>query len=276
MASDIVYELKGVSYSYMGRFSALDKIDLTIHRGERIALLGANGSGKSTLLMILAALIFPDAGSTKFLDKELIEDSFKEDSFRRFFRSRVGIVFQNSDIQLFNSSVEEEVSFGLLQLDLPKEEISARLEKYMALMNIAHLRDRNPQYMSIGEKKRVAIASILAMEPEVMLLDEPSANLDPRTSRQLINIISGLREKGYTIITSTQDIHIAHEIADRAIVLSEEKRIVQDTNIYDVLQDKSFLERHNLAHIHAHKHDGKVHVHPHEHPSHDHPHTDNL
>jgi len=276
MASDILYELKGVSYSYMGRFKALDKIDLIIHRGERIALIGANGSGKSTLLMVLAALIFPDAGSTKFLDKELIEDSFREDSFRRFFRSRVGIVFQNSDIQLFNSSVEEEVLFGLLQLDLSKEEASARLEKYMALMNIAHLRDRNPQYMSIGEKKRVAIASILAMEPEVMLLDEPSANLDPRTSRQLINIISGLKEKGYTIITSTQDIHIAPEIADRAIVLSEEKQIVQDADICDVLQDKAFLEKHNLVHVHAHKHDGKVHIHPHEHPSHDHPHLNSL
>jgi cobalt/nickel transport system ATP-binding protein len=272
MANENVYELRGVSHSYLGRFPALVEINLNICKGEKVALLGANGSGKSTLLMVLAGLIYPKDGISKFSGKELKEDSFLDASFQKDFRRRVGIVFQNSDIQLFNSNVEDEMLFGLLQLKLSREEISSRLKKYMELMDIAHLRDRHPQYMSVGEKKRVAIASVLAMEPEVILLDEPSAGLDPRTCRKLIDTIAELGDKGYTVVTATQDVHIVPELADRAIVLSEEKRVVQDGSVSDILQNNEFLEKHNLIHVHAHRHEGKVHVHPHEHPSHDHPH----
>jgi cobalt/nickel transport system ATP-binding protein len=273
MQDDIIYRLKGISYSYADKFPALESVSLEVKRGEKVALLGANGSGKSTLLMVLAGLIFPKVGSASFSGKELVEDSFQDNKFRALFRSKVGIVFQNSDIQLFNSNVGDEILFGLMQLGLPKDIMAARLEKYLALMDIVHLRDRHPQHLSVGEKKRVAIASVLAMEPEIVLLDEPSSGLDPRTTRKLIDTIMEIEAKGRTIIVSTQDTHIIHEVADRVIVLGEDKRVARDADICNILDDKAFLERHNLIHIHAHRHDGKVHVHPHEHPSHDHPHS---
>jgi len=272
MTSEMLYEITGISYSYLGRFTALKEIDLKVGKSDRIALLGANGSGKSTLLAVLAGLLFPDKGSVRFLGRDLKEESLQDPAFRRFFRTSVGIVFQNSDVQLFNSSVEDEMLFGLTQLDLSGGEISGRIERYMELMGIAHLRDRHPQYLSIGEKKRVAIASVLAMEPDVLLLDEPTSGLDPRTTRHLIDAMASFSKEGRTIITSTQDIHIVPEIADRVVVLSEDKRIAKDASSEDVLKDSAFLEEHNLIHTHAHKHKTETHVHPHEHPSHDHPH----
>ena len=272
MDSEILYEIRGVSYSYLGRFSALNNIGLDVNKSERAALLGANGSGKSTLLLLLAGLIFPGAGSARFLGREMREESFADDAFRRLFRSRVGIVFQNSDAQLFNSTVEDEVIFGLAQLGLSGEESARRFKKYTDLRDIGRLKDRHPQNLSIGEKKRVAIASVLAMEPDVILLDEPTAGLDPRTSRHLIEAVCAFGEEGATIITATQDIHIVQEVADRVIVLGEDKRIAKDSSAEEILADTAFLEEHNLIHTHAHKHKGVIHVHPHEHPAHDHPH----
>ena len=272
MTNEILYELNNVSYSYLGRFPALCGIGLTIMTGERAVLLGANGSGKSTLLAVLAGLFFPREGNVKFLGRNLVENSFADKDFQKFFRSRVGIVFQDSDIQLFNSNVEDEILFGLTQLGLSEEEMKRRLEKHLDLMKIGHLRERHPQYLSIGEKKRVAIASVLAMEPDVILLDEPTSGLDPRTTRHLIDAIAGFSEEGRTIITSTQDIHIVPEIADRIVILSEDKRIVRDGRAPEVLLDRKFLEEQNLVHAHAHKHAGAVHVHPHEHPDHHHNH----
>ena len=272
MGSEILYEIRGVSYSYLGRFSALQNISLDVKRPEKIALLGANGSGKSTLLLLLAGLIFPGAGSARFLGHEMREESFADDAFRRLFRSRVGIVFQNSDSQLFNSTVEDEVAFGLAQLGLSSEEAGRRFKEYTDLMDIGRLKDRHPQNLSIGEKKRVAIASVLAMEPEIILLDEPTAGLDPRTSRHLVDAVSAFSERGATVITATQDIHIVPEIAERAVVLGEDKSIAKDGPAGEILKDAAFLEAHNLIHTHAHIHKGTIHVHPHEHPSHDHPH----
>jgi cobalt/nickel transport system ATP-binding protein len=250
----------------------LSGVSLDIKKGERIALLGANGSGKSTLLMVLAGLVFPGGGTTSFFGKEFNEDSFREASFQKRFRSNVGIVFQNSDIQLFNSNVEDEILFGLFQLGLPDEVRRLRLDKYKALMDISHLTGRHPQYMSAGEKKRLALASVLAMEPEVLLLDEPTAGLDPRTTRHFIDTIYASNSRQRTIITSTQDIHIVPEIADRVIVLSERKSIAKDGDVHTVLNDRTLLEAHNLIHAHVHEHKGLTHVHPHEHPDHHHEH----
>jgi len=272
MGDEFVYDIKKVSYAYLDAFPALCGVDIRISKGEKIALLGANGSGKSTLLLVLAGLLFPGAGSADFFGRALTEEGFADPVFREFFRTRVGIVFQNSDIQLFNSNVEDELLFGLAQLGMGKSEMDARLEKYLDLMNIRHLRGRHPQYLSIGEKKRVAIASVLAMEPEIVLLDEPTSGLDPRTTRSLIETITKLGNEGRTIITTTQDIHIVAEIADRIIVMSEGKRIARDGAAEEILKDRSFLEEHNLVHAHVHKHDGTVHTHPHDHPSHDHSH----
>ena len=272
MKNDAAFDIKDLSYSYLGRFNALHKINLEIAAKERIALLGANGSGKSTLLLVLAGLVFPSEGSVKFFGEELREESFVTPAFQKNFRSRVGIVFQNSDIQLFNSNVTDELLFGLLQLGLRKDEIDRRVTRYTDLMEIGLLRDRNPQYLSAGEKKRVAIASVLAMEPEIMLLDEPTAGLDPKTTRHLIDAISVFGREGRTIVTTTQDIHMVPEIADRVIVLGEDKGIVRDGPAEEILNDTEFLVLHNLVHTHAHKHKDTTQVHPHEHPSHDHSH----
>lgn len=272
MADKLLYELKGVSYSYLDKYAALRDVNLRINAGERVALLGANGSGKSTLLQLLAGLAFPGSGTVNFDGGILREEGLLDPVFQKMFRSRVGIVFQNPDIQLFNSTVKDEIAFGLLQLDLPADEMSARLADSMSLMAIEHLKERHPQYLSIGEKKRVAIASVLAMEPEIFLMDEPTAGLDPRTTRHLIETIVKLSEKGKTIITATQDIHIVGEIADRAVVLSEGKMIVRDGDICGVLKDSDLLEKHNLIHSHIHTHEGKIHVHTHEHPDHHHTH----
>jgi len=273
MGNELIFEIKNASYSYLDKYSALKNIDIQIKKGERIALLGANGSGKSTLLLMLAGLIFSNSGNVKFLENVLTEEKVSDEKFRSLFRRSVGIVFQNPDIQLFNSNVKDEILFGLLQLGLPEDEINKRLEKSLSLMAIEHLIDRHPQYLSIGEKKRVSIASVLAMEPDIILLDEPTAGLDPRTTRHLIDAINKLSEKGKTMITATQDIHIVPEIADRAIVLSEEKSVVRDGHVRETLQDKDFLEKHNLIHSHVHTHEDKTHIHPHEHPDHHHPHN---
>ena len=273
MENNAVYELNNISYSYSGRFGALKDVDLKINKGEEVALIGANGSGKSTLLLILAGLFFPDSGSIKFFGEDLKEDSFDTPPFQKSFRSKVGIVFQNSDIQLFNSSVDDELMFGLTQLGLPRPEIDRRLKEYVDLMDIGHLLQRHPQQLSIGEKKRVAIASVFVMEPEIILLDEPTSGLDPRTTRHLIDVIRHFSEKGCTIITSTQDLHIVSEIADRLVVMGEDKRKVRDGNAEEILGDLAFLEAHNLIHSHLHKHAAMAHTHPHGHPSHDHTHN---
>ena len=272
MENKTIYELKDISYSYAGRFAALKSVDLKIDKGERIALIGANGSGKSTLLLVLAGLFYPDTGSVKFMGEDLREESFNSSLFQKNFRSRVGIVFQNSDAQLFNSSVDDELIFGLTQLGLSSTEIKRRLDEYIGLMDIGHLMQRHPQQLSIGEKKRVAIASVFVMEPEIILLDEPTSGLDPRTTRHLMDAIAKFGQKGCTIITSTQDIHIVPEIADRVVVMGEDKRKVRDGVAEEILKDTPFLETHNLVHSHAHKHKDISHVHPHGHPSHDHIH----
>ena len=272
MENNTIYELNAVSYAYAGRFEALKEVSLKVTAGEKIALIGANGSGKSTLLLVLAGLFFPNAGDIKFSGTDLKEESFNDPSFQKSFRSRVGIVFQNSDVQLFNSSVDDELMFGLTQLGLPQVEVDRRLKDYTDLMDIGHLLKRHPQQLSIGEKKRVAIASVLVMEPEIMLLDEPTSGLDPRTSRHLIDAIRKFGDKGYTIITSTQDIHIVPEIADRLVVMGEDKRKVRDGKSEEILKDLPFLQTHNLIHSHLHKHDDVAHLHPHGHPSHDHSH----
>jgi len=272
MTDEFLYEVKGVSYSYLNRFPALADINLKIKKGERLVLLGANGSGKSTLLMLLAGLLFPGKGSVKFSGKELTEESLTDKAFQRSFRSSVGIVFQNPDIQLFNSNVEDEVLFGLNQLGLPAPAKAGRVEKYLSLMEIGNLRNRHPQYLSLGEKKRVAVASVFAMEPQALLLDEPTAGLDPRTSRHLIDAVIAFADRGGTVITATQDIHIVLEISDRVVVLGENKMVSRDGAAGEVFNDRRFLEANNLVHVHAHGHKNMVHVHPHEHPSHDHPH----
>jgi len=260
-----VFELRGVRYSY-DSLVAIDNVSLAVEPGKRVALLGANGSGKSTLLRLLDALYFPDSGSILFHGDALTRDRFDGDRFAFDFRRRVGLVFQNPDVQLFNPTVFDEVAFAPLQLRWPKDEIRRRVYEALDSMEILHLRDRPPHRLSGGEKKRVALASVLILDPEVLLLDEPTAALDPRSQSQIIDLLIGWGNGNKTVITATHDLGLVEDIADYCFILQRGKVAAQG-DPGDLLRDQDLLERANLVHAHRHRHEsGTVHSHPHRHP----------
>ncbi len=268
MASETIFELRGVSYSYLGKIDALKGVSLKICRGEQIAIMGANGSGKSTLLAILDALIYPTSGKFYAFGREVTEDLFdsvKEDDFRSYFRKRVGFVFQNSDVQLFSPTVYDEVAFGPLQLDLSPEAVRARVDEVLEFAGITKLRDRAPHTLSGGEKKKVCIASVLATNPDVLLLDEPTAGLDPRTQLWLAELLLEIAQVGKTVITATHDLEIMGQISKRAVVVGEDHRVKVDAPSRDVLSNTELLLDANLIHRHMHHHGAIQHQHLHVH-----------
>lgn len=270
--SEIIFEAKDVHFSYLGKYPALRGVNISVEKGQRVAIIGANGSGKSTLLHLFDALIFPDSGSVKAFDTRLSEDAFNDERFNHEFRSRVGLVFQNPDVQLFCPTVKEEVMFGPLNLGFDHKDIERVFDTIMKIFGIEDLVDRMPHQLSIGEKRKVSMASVLISGPEVLLLDEPTAGLDPKTSRNLVSLLNQYHGDGKTIITATHDMHIIEEIADIVYVFNHDKNIVRVASPAELLSDTKFLQENNLIHAHSHRHGGEIHVHPHEHPSHDHTH----
>jgi cobalt/nickel transport system ATP-binding protein len=258
-----LFELRDVSFNYDG-IAALRGLSLEIQRGERLALLGANGSGKSTLLRILDALCFPAGGSVSFDGQMLSAERLQEDTFALPFRRRVAMVFSNPDVQLFNPTVFDEVAFAPLQLDWPKEKVRAKVEEALALMRIADLRARTPYHLSGGEKKRVALASVIVLDPDVLLLDEPTATLDPRSQSQVIDLIQEWKGSAKTIVTATHQLEIVEDIADRVAVL-EAGQIAANGSVPEILGNQDLLLRANLVHAHRHRHGTIVHSHPHIH-----------
>ncbi len=220
---DTVFALRDVVYRYDGNVTALDGITLTIPAGVRVALLGANGSGKSTLLRVLDGLYFPQAGDVMAFGQPLTEVRLQDDTFAFAFRRRVALVFQNPDVQLFSPTVFDELAFGPLQLRWPKDEIRRRVAATLDAFGIAHLSDRPPHRLSGGEKKRVAIASVLILDPDVILLDEPTAGLDPPSQGQVLDILAGWKGGARTVVTATHDLDTVEEIADRCVVLCRGK-----------------------------------------------------
>ena len=265
---NIIFELKGAHFSYLGKFPALCDIDITIKQGEKISIIGANGSGKSTLLHMLDGLIFPDRGIFKAFGKELKEIDFSDEVFSIDFRKKVGFVFQNPDVQLFCPTVKEDIIFGPLQLGVGKKEIEKRLEGVLGILEIKDLLDRSPHQLSVGEKRKVAIASILMINPDVLILDEPTAGLDPLTTRHIMDLLVQANASGKTIITSTHDLHIVEEISDIVYVFCQDKKIVRSGQPDAILKDAALLHGNNLVHIHAHRHKEKIHIHPHLHLDH--------
>ncbi len=264
-----VFRLDDVSFRY-GQLAAVDRISLAIEPGTRVALLGANGSGKSTLLRILDALYFAHTGAVAFYGETLTEARFEDERFAFDFRRRVGLVFQNPDVQLFNTTVFEEVAFAPLQMRWDKQEIVRRVNETLEMMQIAPLRDRPPHRLSGGEKKRVALASVLVLDPEVLLLDEPTAALDPRSQSQIIDMLIGWGGSGKTVITATHDLGVVEDTADYCFVL-ERGRIAAAGKPDELLADAGLLARASLVHAHRHRHaSGEMHSHPHRHP-HSHP-----
>jgi cobalt/nickel transport system ATP-binding protein len=245
-----LYELSAVSYRYHDAIPAIEGINLSIQSGESLAILGANGSGKSTLMHMLDGLIFPSSGAVRAFGEVLTEDKLETDTFRHFFRSRVGFVFQNPDIQLFCPNVYDEIAFGPLQLGLPAGEVMKRIDDVLTMLGISSLKDRTPNQLSGGEKKRVAIASVLSLNPQVLLMDEPTSSLDLRTRHWLIGLISELQRAGKTIITTTHDISLVKQISSRVIVLGEDHGVIADGKPPEVISDHELLHRANIIHEH--------------------------
>ncbi len=255
-----VYRLQGVSFSY-GKSPAIKDVSFTVKRGESLAVIGANGSGKSTLLKILDCLLHPSAGIMSFLGERLSADTLKGGLGKRF-RERVGFVFAEADVQLFSPTVFEELAFGPLQLGLSGDEVKKRVEELLGSLGISNLRDRPPYTLSSGEKKKVAIASVLAVNPDVLLLDEPTNGLDPRAQVWLYELIQGLKDIK-TFIIATHDLSMAGDLTERAIVIDEGHGIAADGPSGEILRDKDLLLRTNIIHEHAHRHGDIIHIHSH-------------
>jgi cobalt/nickel transport system ATP-binding protein len=267
-ASVPVFSLRDVHQSYRVASESLSAVTFDVEPGQHIAIVGANGSGKSTLLKLLDGLIFCSGGTVDVFGKPLTEEALEEPSFRREFRSRVGFVFQDADVQLFSSNVTNELAFGPLQLGLDEEEIRSRVAEVASGLRLEKLLDRAPYTLSGGEKKRVAIAAVLTMRPDVLLMDEPTNALDPRSQVWLLEVLEGMRREGRTVIMATHDLSAAEEACDRMIVLSEDHTIVADGTPEEVLRQRDLLLEVNLIHAHSHRHSGVCeteHDHSHEH-----------
>ncbi len=261
---DALYQAREIVVSY-NQVVALDRLSIDVARGERLALLGANGSGKSTLLRVLDCLLFPQAGSLFFDGEPITESDFVSRDFTFKFRRRVGFVFQNPDVQLFNPTVFDEIAFGPLQLRWPKELIRERVEASLRQMDIHHLRNRTPHQLSGGEKKRVAIASVMILDPEILLLDEPATALDPKSQSQIVDLLVSWGGRKKTVVIATHDLDSLEDISDRCAVF-EKGKIIAEGPPLQILHDVKLLQAARLISAHRHSHDetGTA-AHPHLH-----------
>jgi cobalt/nickel transport system ATP-binding protein len=238
-------EFSGVSYSY-GESPALRDVSFSIEAGESVCLLGPNGSGKSTLLRVLNGLIFPTAGKYFFEGREITPALMKKAAFAKAFHQRVGFVFQDSEAQLFCPTVYDEVAFGPRQMGLGEDEVDKRTRDCLSLLGVEALRGRQPYHLSGGEKKKVAVAATLALNPSVLVLDEPMNSLDPRTARWLGQFLLQLESAGKTLIVSTHDLSLAAQLSRRAILFDESHALAADGETGSLLKDTALLEKVNL------------------------------
>jgi cobalt/nickel transport system ATP-binding protein len=230
-----IISVKDVKFSYPAGVKAINDVSLEIHRGERVALLGPNGSGKSTLILLIAGLLSPSKGEIKVFNEDTSSKSFQK------LRQKIGIVFQDPDDQLFNQTVIEDVAYGPRNLGLPAETIQERCDHILEDIGISHLKNRPPHRLSFGEKKKVSLATALVLRPELLILDEPTANLDLLSRRALIDLLNELNAEGTSIVISTHDVEALPELADRVIVVSHGS-LLGGGEMHNVLQDAPLLE----------------------------------
>lgn len=230
-----ILEITDLEFSYPDGHKALNGISFQLTGGQKAALVGPNGSGKSTLMLNIIG-IFNGEGIRKIGGIPITEDNLP------LIRSKVGIVFQNPDDQLFSPTVFEDVAFGPLHMGCSEEKTRQRVEDALAMVNMSSYIDRLSYHLSMGEKKRVAIATVLSMKPDLIILDEPSAGLDPRARRSLITLLSELPQ---TLLVATHDLLLVREILPRMIVL-DQGQVVADNYTNEILKDKALLERHGL------------------------------
>ncbi len=231
-----VLEVRGLAYAYPDGHQALAGVDLHVHRGERVALLGPNGAGKTTLVLHLNGILTAGAGSVAVSGMPVEKEHLQE------IRRRVGIVFQDPDDQLFMGTVRADVGFGPANLGLRGAALDARVTHALDLVGMVDFADRPPHHLSFGQRRRVAVATVLAMEPEILVLDEPSSNLDPASRRELADI---LRSLDVTVLMVTHDLPYALELCPRSVVLSD-GHVVADGTTYDVLTDDDLMREHRL------------------------------
>ncbi len=259
--NEAAIEVVDLRFSYPGGHVALAGVTFNVRPGETVALMGANGVGKSTLLMCIVG-VQRGSGLIRVEGIELGPETVSS------IRRQIGFVFQNPEHQLFSTSVLDDVVFGPLNLGLSKEDALARAEQTLEKLNLAQLKERTPQHLSQGEKKKVALATALAMDPSVLILDEPTAGLDPRSSTQLIDMFFQLKDEGKAMLVATHDMHLVDEVADRIAVLGERRTVVREGPPADILADTNFLAGQNLIHEHGHFHKRERHGHPHFHKHH--------
>ena len=204
---------------------ALRHVDMSVEKGRTLVLQGANGCGKSTLLKLVNGLVFAETGTYRFDGTEITEKKMQDSRFSKEFHRRVGFVFQNPDVQLFCNNVHDEIAFGPVQMGLPEEEVERRVTDIMEMIGISSLAERAPYHLSGGEKKRVAIASVLTMNPEVLTLDEPLAGLDRKTQDWLLEFLLEMQNIGKTLVVSTHDDDLAHRIGDNILYMSDEHSV---------------------------------------------------
>lgn len=233
---------EGLDYTYPNGTQALKGVSLKIPKGSKVAILGPNGAGKSTLFLHFNGILKPQRGKVIYEGKELRYDRTSLLNLRQ----KVGIVFQDPDTQLFSASVIQEVSFGPFNLGLPEAEVRKRVEKALALTGIEDLADKPTHFLSYGQKKRVCLAAVLAMEPEVLILDEPTAYLDPQLVRQLIDFLEELHRQGRTVILSTHDVDLAYTWADQVFILKAGE-LVTSGRPEEVFADHKLVEEAGLT-----------------------------
>jgi cobalt/nickel transport system ATP-binding protein len=244
MSGDVI-QIEHLSYSYADGRQALHDVSLAVHAGEKLAIVGPNGAGKSTLFLHLNGTL---RARTQNGDRVRVAGLAVGDKTVQAVRAKVGLVFQDPDDQLFSPTVFEDVAFGPLHMGAPEEEVRQRVARALAAVGMSGHEGHMPHHLSLGERKRIAIATVLAMDPEILVLDEPSAGLDPRARR---NLIALLRELPQTMLVASHDMRLVWDLCSRTVIL-DGGRLVSDGPTASLLQDEALMERHGLEIPYAH------------------------
>jgi cobalt/nickel transport system ATP-binding protein len=234
-----VLKVENLHYVYGNGKAALEGVDVEIYEGEKIAVIGANGSGKSTFFLNINGVYTPTDGQITYRELPVTKKNLNE------LRKKIGIVFQEADSQIIASTVKAEVGFGPMNMKLPKEEVLERVKEAMAYMNLTGFEDRPPHYLSGGEKKRVSIADIVAMKPEIMIFDEPTASLDPLNATMLEEVLYKLCGEDKTVMISTHDVDFTYRWAERVLVFCDGK-IIADGTPLEIFRNHEVLKQANL------------------------------
>ncbi|MDA8426724.1 MAG: ABC transporter ATP-binding protein [Treponema sp.] len=239
-------ELRGVSFSYP-ESPALRSVDLSVAEGESVAVIGPNGSGKSTLLKLICGLEAGFSGAYAFGGEPITASRLADARFSKDFHKRIGLLFQDSDVQLFCGSVYDELAFGPRQMGLGEDEVSRRVAELVGLFGLERHETRVPYHLSGGEKRKVALASVLSLAPDAICFDEPMNGLDPKTKRYLRDLMVSLNANGMTLLCATHDFEYVDGVFGRAVVMSQDGRLVRDGPYAEVLADRPFLAEMNIV-----------------------------